>query len=279
MHTLHFKTLFLFLSIGLFFSSAAQTDSTQKQKETFKISVNYNSNLNYFGRTDSLQSSGFFPLAELWLTDKVYLNAAPIFVNNAVQKMDYAGTVTTVGYQHLTDQWLSHIYLLKPFYTQSSKLVQSALKAQSGISISHLNKVVNITIGGDVKWSDKADFGATTGLDHAFRIEGGNTVFVINPSLYAYWGTQRFSQTYTRRKKGTLLLPGRSETVTENYSAFKLLAYEASVPLIAAKGAWQLIATPAYVVPQNLLQVPGQPQLSETGKPTFYTTIGLKYAF
>ena len=188
--------------------------------------------------------------------------------------------MATIGFLKVSDQWISHIYMLKPFYEESSRLVQSALKAQGGFSISNLNKVVNVTVGADVKWSDAADFGATAGLDHAFRMEDNNgLVFVINPSVYAYAGTQRFSQTYTQRKKGNLLFPGRTETVTENYSSFKILAYEASVPLIVAKGAWQLTATPAYVVPQNLLQVPGQPQLSEKGENTFYTTLGLKYSF
>ncbi|MGV3656495.1 MAG: hypothetical protein ACO1NX_01025 [Chitinophagaceae bacterium] len=278
---LYFPKTFLFAFTLIALQAAnAQTDSAQKEAETFKISLNYNSNLNYFGRTDSLQSSGFFPMAELWLSPQFYINAAPVFVSNAVQKLDYAGTVATAGYQYLTDKWFSHLYVMKPFYKESSSLVQSALKAQSGVSISNLNKVVNITLGADVKWSDAVDYGATAGLDHAFRVEDKNgIVFVINPSVYAYAGTQRFSQTYTRRKKGGLLLPGREETVTENYSRFKILAYEASVPLIMAKGSWQLIATPAYVLPQNLLQVPGQPQLSERGSPTFYVTLGAKFAF
>ena len=274
------KTLLFLFTLLTLQTASAQTDSTEKESETFKISLNYNSNLNYFGRTDSLKSSGVFPMAELWLSPQFYINAAPVFVNNAVQKMEYAGTVATAGYQYLTDKWFSHLYVMKPFYKESSGLVQSALKAQGGFAVSNLNPVVNITVGADVKWSDAADFGATAGLDHAFRLESEEGfVFVINPSLYAYAGTQRFSQTYTQRKKGNIIFPGREETITENYNRFKILAYEASVPLIVAKGAWQLIATPGYVVPQNPLQIPGQPHLSEKGENTFYTTLGLKYSF
>jgi len=274
------KTFIFPFALFITLQAAAQTDSTQKEKEQFKLSINYNTNLNYYGRTDSLKSSGVFPMAELWLSPKFYINAAPVFVNNAVQRMDYAGTVATAGYQNLTEKWFSHIYVMKPFYEQSSGLVQSALKAQSGFSISNLNKLVNVTLGADVKWSDAADFGATAGLDHAIRLEAKKGfVFVINPTLNAYAGTQRFSQTYTQRKKGGLLSPGREETVTENYNRFVVLAYEASVPLIMVKSSWQLVATPAYIVPQNLLQVPGQPHLSEKGENTFYTTLALKYSF
>src|SRR5687767_12772774 len=120
------------LLTGLFFCcllqpAMAQSDSTTA-KPQFKLSLNYNTNLNYFGRTDSLKSSGVFPLAEVWLTPKFYINAAPIFVNNALQKMDYAGTVATIGYQYIDPKWITSLYVTKPFYKESSELVQSALK-------------------------------------------------------------------------------------------------------------------------------------------------------
>ncbi|RYY64686.1 MAG: hypothetical protein EOO12_09005 [Chitinophagaceae bacterium] len=44
--------------------SSARTDST-KPKPQFKLSVNYLSSLHYYGRTDSVPGSGFFPMAEL----------------------------------------------------------------------------------------------------------------------------------------------------------------------------------------------------------------------
>jgi hypothetical protein len=276
----HCSKMALFpFAVLFFFSAAAQTDSNSK-KAHFKIGLNYNSNLNYYGRTDSLQSSGVFPLAEFWVAENFYVNAAPIFINNAVQRMNYAGTVATLGFQHATDDWFSHFYLLKPFYKEETNLVQSTLKAQTGFSISNLNPIFNITAGADVKWSDALDLGATAGLDRAFRLEdksGG--IWVINPSLFLYAGTQRFSQTYTKLKKGVLMFRGREETITEKSSSFKVLAYEASLPFIFAKGAWQFTVTPTYVIPQNLLQVPNQPQLSEKGKKTFYATLGAKYAF
>src|SRR6202165_6217368 len=99
-------------------------DSTQKTKPRFKLSINYNSGLNYYGRTDSLKSAGFFPLAEFWLNKDFYVNAAPVFVNNKAQSFDYAGTVTTAGYQHITARWITGVYVVKPFYKQSSALVQ-----------------------------------------------------------------------------------------------------------------------------------------------------------
>jgi hypothetical protein len=236
--------------------------------------------LNYYGRTDSLKSTGVFPLAELWLSKDVYINAAPVFVNNAIQAMDYSGTVTSIGYLHTTDKWISNLYFLKPFYKQSSQLVQSALKAQAGMSFSKLNKVINFSFGSDVKLSDKIDFGATAGIDHLIKKQLGNqSVLVIDPSAYAYAGTQNFTNTYYKKKAGFLFLPGNSEQVSESVTKFNILAYEFSVPVVYARGKWMALLTPSYILPQNLVTISGRPDLSEKGQEMFYATIGLKHTF
>lgn len=265
------------LALIIFEVTFAQADSSEAQHVQLKIGLNYNSGLNYFGRTDSLKSTGFFPMAELWFTKDIYVNAAPIFVNNAVQSMEYAGTVTSLGYLHATEKWISNLYVLKPFYKQSSQLVQSALKAQAGVSFSRLTNVLNLTLGGDAKFSDKVDYGATAGVDHLFRKQfQNNSVLVIDPSFYTYAGTQNFTNTYNKKRNGFLLFPGNNEQVTENVQRFNVLAYEFSVPVVYARGKWMLLFTPSYILPQNLLKVPGQPALSEQGENMFYATAGVK---
>jgi hypothetical protein len=274
------KKFLLVICAGVISLIAGAQDSTGTPKAQLKLSINYNSGLNYYGRIDSLESSGFFPMAELWLSDKFYLNAAPIFVNNKVQSFDYAGTVATAGYQYMDEKWLTNIYVMKPFYTDGAGLVQSALKAQTGISVSRLNNFLNVSVGGDLKFSDNIDLGASAGLDHIFRIQNAdNSVFVIDPSFYIQAGTQQFSRTYNKKQNNGILLPPTNEQVTEQVKQFNILAYEASVPLVYAKNKWMLIATPSYVIPQNLITVPNRPDLSEYGKNLFYTTLSLKYSF
>lgn len=258
-------------------TQAKAQDNTIEKGMSFKVSMNYNSGLNYYGRTDSLMSSGIFPMAEIWFSPKVYINAAPVFVHNQLAALEYAGSVATLGYMYSTDKWLSHLYALKPFYKESSQLVQSALKAQTGASFSYLNKIVNITAGGDVKFSDKVDFGATAGLDHIIRLERGPNVWVINPSIFVNAGTQNFSRTHKKKTGG--LLNWRERQVTEQVQAFNILSYEASIPLIYSRHQFQVLVTPAYVIPQNLLQLPDQPEISEYGKKMFYTTVSVKYTF
>jgi hypothetical protein len=277
----------LLLALGLLSASGAfaQSDST-RNKPQFKLSLNYNSNLHYYGRTDSFRSSGYFPMAEFFITPKFYLNVAPIFVSNKFQSFDYAGTVATAGYLKVTDKWLTSAYVLKPFYTADAQLVQSALQAQTGVSVSRLNNVLNVTLGADAKFSNAVDFGATAGIDHIFRkiLPNGSGVLVFDPSLTANAGTQRFSTTYVKKQNGGtgplgLPLPGGngngnggSTTETTRENRFNILSYEASMPVIFVRKKWMFLATPAYVMPQNLLA-------GETGKDQFYLTAGVKYTF
>ena len=258
-----------------------QTDTSETTKTEFKISANYNTGLNYYGRIDSLHSSGFFPLAELWFNDKFYINAAPVFVNNAAVSFQYAGTVASAGYQFKSDdKVLGNFYVVKPFYQESAELVQSALKAQAGMTITLLNKVVNITGGGDVKFSDKTDFGLTAGLDHIFRHQvNDKSVLVIDPSVYINAGTQQFTKSYLKKTSGFIFFPGNEQVVTESAQKFNILSYEFSMLMIYATGKFQLLFTPAYVMPQNLIVVEGRPDLSERGENLFYATFGAKMSF
>ena len=257
----------------------AQTDSTGNEKQSFKLGIFYNSHLNYYGRTDSLRSSGVFPIAEWWPDKHFYITAAPVFVHNALADLEYAGTVLSAGYMFRDKKWAGNTYIVKPIYKQNSQLVQSALKLQATTSFSRLTEFINVTVGGDIKYSDKIDYGATGGLDHLFRFEPGeNMVLVIDPSAYINAGTQHFTQT-SYKQSGFLLFPGIQQNVTEDVKKFVVLSYEFSMPVVVAWRKLQLILNPAYVIPQNLVTIPQRPDLSERGREMFYITAGAKLSF
>jgi hypothetical protein len=266
----------LFISLLLQLNVNAQGDSTANETH-FKMGVFYNSSLNYYGRTDSLKSSGFFPLAEWWIDQNFYINAAPVFVNNSLQRFEYAGTVATAGYQfNDTRKWAGNLYVVKPIYTRSSQLVQSALKIQAAGILTLQTKLLNISAGADIKISDKTDIGATAGLDHVFRFQmGDRSVLVLNPTVRLNAGTQQFTNT-SYQKKNFLILPAYEEQVVSTSKKFTVLSYDASVPLILVTGKFQLLAIPAFVSPQNLLILKENPSLSEHGQNLFYVTIGAK---
>ena len=156
-------------------------------------------------------------------------------------------------------------------------LVQSALKAQAGANFTALNKALNSSFDDDVKYSDRFDFGAIVGVDHIFRFENkDNSILVFDPTFTINAGTQNFSKTYTKRT-GRILT--REQQVTESYQKFNILSYEASLPIVFSKNKFQVIAAPAYVLPQNLVTIKDRPDLTETGENMFYTTLAVKYTF
>lgn len=253
-------------------SAVAKADNVQ-----FKLGTYYNSNLHYYGRTDSLRSSAVFPVAEIWVKGRFYINAAAVFVNNDVSSFEYAGSVITAGYFFRNNKWAGNTFITKPVYKENVDLVQSALQWQAATSFSRLSKLLNLSLGADIKYSDKIDYGVTAAIDHLIRKEvSGNSALVINPTITMNMGTQHFTQT-AYKQSGILNLPGSQQAVTEEVNRFTVLSYEMTAPVIFAKEKFQLIVIPAYVIPQNLVIVPNRPDLSERGKPMFYVTAGVKF--
>lgn len=257
-----------------------QKDSTDPAKTEFFISASYNSGLNYYGRTDSLKSTGYYPSLGVNFKNGIYLHSSFVFINNSAYN-GYAATIAEGGYQfkNKKETWGGNIFVNKFFYKDNTDLVQAALKGTAGINLSYLNKIVNLNTGGDVKLSDKTDFGASAGIDHIIRVENvGKGVIVMDPSAYVYMGTQNFTNTYYQ-EKNVLLLPAGQEKVTVTETTFSVLSYELSCPIIYGLGKMNLILSPAYVMPKNLITVPDNPGLSERGANMFYLTTTLKFTF
>jgi hypothetical protein len=254
----------------------AQTDST-KDRMALKLGVYYNSDLNYYGRTDSVHSSGIFPILELWLNKHLYINAAPVFTNNKIVGLQYGGAVATAGYTYNNGKSAGHIYFVKPIYKDNSAIVQSSLKAQVAANFTKLTNWINVTLGGDIKFSGNTDFGATAGIDHIIRKQlSPSTVIVIDPSVFVFAGTQQFSESHIE-KSNFLFVRGQERTVTEEVQKFSVLAYEFSAPVILSRGKWMGLVTPAYVIPQNVITSGGA--MVQNDKPLFYLTAGVKYTF
>jgi hypothetical protein len=265
------KLLLFFVAILSIAASFSQVDSTTKDKKNIIIaSLNYQSKLHYFGRVDSLESSGLFPSIGFELKNGLYATGNFIFIQNSLQPTAYTGTTIEAGYRFPeSEHFTGNVFYTHFLYKDNSELVQSALKGQTGINAAYTNKIVNLNIGADLKFSDKTDVGATFGLDHLFikKIKEG-MAFAFNPSAYVYAGTQQFSNTYVKNTSPILGLPTTGQTVTEQITSFNVLAYEFSAPIVFVAGKFNASVTPSYVLPQQL--IPG-----ENGKNLFYISLGI----
>ena len=259
----------------LSFSQETNTTKTT-QKDELSASVNYQSALHYFGRTDSLKSSGLFPSVGFQSKTGLYAQGNFIFVQSTGQATTYTGTTLEAGYRFpQSDHFSGNLFYSQFLYNDKSTLVQSALKSQTGINVSYLNKIVNINGGADLKFSNQTDAGATLGLDHLFIFNKGmgHSAIAIDPSVYAYAGTQKFTNTYFE-KKNVLGFPVTQQT-TEQVTQFNVLSYELSMPVVFVSGKFNASVTPSYVIPQNLVTVAGRADLSERGKEMFYVTLSV----
>jgi hypothetical protein len=275
-------TAFFALVIICLSLHAQQTDSTaigkNKKKITFTAGVAYNSGLNYYGRTDSLKSQGIYPFAGITLNNGLYVFSNFIFINNVVAT-SYGATTIEAGYKFKNKKgnWRGNIFGARFFYKADVSLVQSVVKEQAGLNLAHTNKIIDIYGGADAKFSNQTDFGAYAGLDHSFRFDsvGKKGVIVVSPSVYAYFGTQRYSKTWMQEKR-FLFLPVGGQAVTQSSNRFSVMSYELSCPIIYGIGKMNLILSPAYVIPQNVITANGETQKADN---LFYTTAAVRFDF
>jgi hypothetical protein len=271
----------LLLGVILPVCTWAQTDSASTviaKKNVFTASVNYQTRLHYFGRVDSLESSGLFPVLEYQIKAGVYASSSFIFLQNKGPVTGYTGTILEAGYRFPeTKHFTGNIAVNKFLYKDNSELVQSALQWQTAVNLTWKNDIVHLTGGASARFSDETDIVVTGIMDHLFIVqlphEGSFPLaLAFNPTATVNAGTRKFSESYTNRKYVLGIPVGQEETITQQANAFGLLDYEFSMPVVLVAGKFFFAVTPAYVLPQNLVTVQDNPSLSEKGKNLFYTT-------
>lgn len=273
------KKISIALLLMIPFAGMAQTDDSTaaNRKNEFTASINYQSKLHYYGRVDSLQSSGLFPIIGYQLKNGLYAQGTAVFVQNPALPLSYTGASAELGYKFPESKHFEgNVFVSKFFYQDKSVLVQSALQAQAGVNLTYKNKIVNLNGGTDVKFSDKTDIGVTAGIDHLFvkKIEGMKVgAIAVMPSATLNAGTQNFTNTYI--EKGNVLGVPVTRERTEKVAQFSILSYEFSAPVVFVAGKLNAYVVPSYVMPQNLVTIKDRPDLSERGENMFYFTVGL----
>lgn len=264
----------------------AQTNAAAPAADSVKITktaatvfgaVAFVPNLHYYGRTDSLKSSALLPTILVQFDSSgFYISGSAVFIQNTLQTMDYGAAITEAGYKFGKKKGLAGSIYADKFFYRDKQLVQSALQAQAGATISYLNKIVNINTGFITAFSNKTDFFASAGADHSFKFSKGKSVFVITPTAVAGAGTQSFTYSYYK-KNNVLGFPLSSQQVTETSRRFNLLSYEFSMPSVWAYRKLFLVITPGYVIPKNVITVAGRPDISERAGNLFYTNLSILY--
>lgn len=263
-------------------STTAKDPAVSREKTHLNLGVTYNSGMNYYGRVDSLKSRGIYPFVGVSFKSGLYLSSTFVFIDNSIASQ-YAATLLEGGYnfKNSNGNWAGNLSASKYFYQAGTDLVQSAVKEVVAASLTNLNKIVNVTLEADAKFSDHIDPGMQAGLDHTIRftrVLSGKDVLVLDPSAYVYAGTQHFTQTFFQQKN-LLLFPVAEQQLTKNSQEFSVLAYELSMPVVYGYKKLNFIFSPAYILPQHLLSTSGQAVASGTAENLFYLTLTVKFSF
>ena len=287
-------TAFLFvidLAMGPAFQQAANAQQAA-QRDTAKVApatdkshlvvgVTANSDMNYYGRVDSQVIRGLYPFIGFDLKDGLYANSTFVFINNGAES-EYAATLLEAGYNfHNKGNTLAgNLSASKFMYQGNTGLLQSVIKEDVAASITQLNKIVNLSLGADVKFSNFADPGAQAGLDHTIKFVhpfGRQDALVVDPSAYVYAGTQQFTQTFYQQEM-FLIFPAGEQALTTNGQRFDVLAYEFSLPVVYVNKKFTVLIDPAYVLPENVIPDASAEGLSVIGKDLFYVSGTVKFS-
>lgn len=251
---------------------STQTTKTDTRRNVFTANLDFQSRISYYGRTDSLKSSLLNPSIGYQLKMGLYAQASMIFINNPVNTLDYTATILEGGYRFGQNKKVSgNIFYNQYLYEKDTRLIQSVVKSQTGFNVALETKVITFNINGNLKFSNKTDVGAAAGLDHLFliRLPKKHAAIGINPTAYAYFGTQNFSNTYYEQKKLFNLIPTQPEAVTKSSEQFNVLSYEFSLPVVFVYKKFNCSLSGSYVLPQHLITG------VETGYNMFYFSAGL----
>lgn len=246
-----------------------------KKRTSLTIGAVYLPKLHFYGRTDSLKSTAVAPNLLLQFRNGIYLGSTIIFTDNKLTPFSYAATIAGAGYRFGKEKGLAGSISGDLFFYDNKGLVQSAQKGQAGFTLSYLNSILNINSSANTIFSGEGnDYFATLGLSHRFRLIKGNSIWVIIPTFNANAGTQNFTNSYykTRTAFGFPLPP---QYVTESNKKFKVLSFEANMPIVYVYKKLALSFTPGFVIPQNVMTVSGRPDLSENASNLFYANLGV----
>ncbi len=246
----------------------------QKTTATITAGVVYAPYLHYYGRTDNFRSSAILPTVNIEFDSiHIYASGTSVLLDNSSQPMQYAGTIAELGYRFgKFEHFSGNIYGNKFFYN-TTQLPQSALEEQAGLNLSEHTKIINFTATGSAAFSqERTDFFASAGVNKIFKKVFTKSVLLVTLTYVLNMGSQNFSTVQYKNN------PGVPEAILQQNRDFKILDHEFSIPVIYARKHVFFILTPSYVRPENVVTIPGFPQLSEKGKNLFYINATVLYS-
>jgi len=278
-------------------ATTLKADSAKPHRSSsyFEIAVNYQSDNVYLGRKDTVRLPYIIPTITYNHRSGLYLSASAAWLDAAdVNRIDLItldlGCSLKKGH-YTGDYWFS-----KYFYNKDASSVTSGIPASLNMSNGYNLGWVKPTLDLTLDIATHLDFQAGLGLEHKFTAFDDN--LEITPRIVANASTLNFYDNYYRnrrfrKQKGKTTITG-TEQITgsvTNASAFRIMDYEASIPLSYSLGSLMFSCTPSYAIPvhpsvisvtrtYSVTTIPSTTRLqTEQLSNNFFFTAGLSWQF
>ena len=264
-----------------------------KKKTYLAAELSYMNDNVYLGRKDSARlpyltldlgyhfKSGFFIDASV-----NYLASS----DSRIEAVNFEG-----GYSFTSRKYSGEATFTKYFYSSKSTNVKSEVKSSLSYFNSYDFGFITPTFTAFLNFGSKTDVGGTLGLEHTFyalddRFDITPT-FTANASTQNYYNNYYKTRRYTIKRKNKPPVTGIANVTgrVENASQFKVLDYEASLPIDYQAGKFTFSANPVYAFPVNpsIVQVTTTRANNtsttrfntEKTENTFFITLGVSYKF
>ncbi|MBS1605346.1 MAG: hypothetical protein JST42_21960 [Bacteroidetes bacterium] len=280
-------------------ASIAQTASDSakpyRSRSYLEIAVNYQSDNVYLGRKDTVRLPYVIPTFTYNHRSGIYLSASAAWLNAAdANRIDLV--TLDLGYSVKKGHYTGDYWFSKYFYNKDASSVTSGIPASlnmsDGYDLGFLKPTLDLTL--DI--ATHLDFQTGFGLEHKFTAFDDD--LEITPRIAANASTLNFYDSYYRnrrfrKQKGKTIITGTEQitAVVTNASAFRIMDYEASLPLSYSLGSLIFSCTPSYVIPvhpsvisvtrtYSVTTIPGTTKLqTEQLSNTFFFTAGLSWQF
>lgn len=256
--------------------------------------MSYQSNDVYLGRKDSSVLPYYIPELTYYHKSGLYATVSLNYLKSATASRIDLVTLEG-GYIFSTGNYDGQIIASKYFYNSQSTAVTSEIKTSLAYQNSYDMGFIKVTFTGTLNIGNKLDFAATPGIEHTFYLLDDKLDFT--PTFALSGSTQNYYNDYYKKRRYTVTRKGKpvqtgiaSITGTVlNASAFKILAYEPTIPINYKIRKCTINFSPTYSIPVNAANIAVQSvrddgsvinrTRTEKIENTFWWTLGVSFLF
>jgi outer membrane scaffolding protein for murein synthesis (MipA/OmpV family) len=237
---------------ALFYQTSLAQDSTEeKGSSNFKIGVSYLSDNVYMGRKDSAKIPYLTPTIGYYHKSGLFFTASASYLST--EKRIDAYTLDA-GYSFSSRKWEGEISAEKSIYSDQSYSVKSEVLGSASASIAYDANWIKPSFNGSLSFGNTIDYAASLGMEHTFFALNDN--MDITPSLMANASTENYYDSYYHKRKYAKTRKGKTVPfdITANTlgaANFKILDYEASLPINYTVKGFTFNFTPTAAMPVN----------------------------